>query len=191
MAESLTPLADRQAELEGALDAALARRSEAKDKRRHEAGALSKQATAALVKFRDDILMRKPDAVPVEEREAKARELTSQLLDFMGEHGLIFEALGPRGGTVSITDPSVGVEVREADADVLAARRGLADFKDENREALDAEGRAAEAARIRAALEGDDPEAIREAITGPRTAALTTDDFGGSRAGVHRVTEPV
>jgi hypothetical protein len=176
-----TPLADRLAELERAVDAARAKREEAKDRRRHDAGTVPKQATAELVKFRDDIALRRPGAIPEADRPAKLQELSQRLLDFMGERGLVFEARGDRGGVLAVVDPSIGKDVKVADREVLAARRERDEFAKENADAIRAEVKAAEAATIREALAGDDPEAIREAITGPRAAALTTDDLGGTR----------
>lgn len=176
-----TPLTDRLAELDRAVDEARAKREKAKIRRRHDAGTVPKEATAALVDFRDDIALRRPGAVPEADRPATLRELGQQLIHFMEERGLVFEARGERGGVLAVVDPSIGRDVRDADRDLLAARSERDEFAEENADAIRDEVKAAEAATIREALEGDDPEAIREAITGPKTAALTTDDLGGTR----------
>lgn len=163
MPESATPLADHQAQLQADVEAAERRRSEAKDRRRHEFGKLPAEATAELVAFRDDIALKRPSATPPDEREDRLRELTGNLIDFMQAHGLVFQAVG-RGGSVAVTDPAVSEDVQVADADVVAARRALKDFTTENAEAIEAERKAAQAAEVRAAIEDGDRDKIKEAL---------------------------
>src|SRR5262245_44835138 len=86
-----TPLAEELTRLEAVAADARERRTAAKDRRRHEAGVVPKEATAALLKCRDDIELRKPEAVPPEERKAKLRELTAGLLALVEERGLAFQ----------------------------------------------------------------------------------------------------
>jgi hypothetical protein len=162
-AESLTPLADRLGKLRADVEAAERRRSEAKDRRRHEFGKLPAEATADLVAFRDDIALKRPSATPPDEREDRLRELTENLITFMQAHGLVFQAVG-RGGSVAITDPSVSEDVQIADADVVAARQAAKDFENENAEAIEAERKAAQAAEVRAAIEDGDRDKIKEAL---------------------------
>lgn len=162
-AESPTPLADRIGELRADVEAAEVRRSEAKDRRRHEFGKLPAEATADLVAFRDDIALKRPSATPPEDREERLQELTANLIEFMQSHGLVFQAVG-RGGSVAITDPTVSEDVQIADADVVAARKALKDFETENADAIEAERRDAQAAEVRAAIEGGDPTKIKEAL---------------------------
>jgi hypothetical protein len=176
-----TPLSDRLAELDQAVEEARAERGRAKDRRKHETRLTAKEATADLMKFRDDIAMRKPGAVPEADRLARARELTHGLLSIMEERGLIFEAFGPRGGALMVVDPSISDDERNAEAALVAARQARSEFASENADALEAEAKAAEAQAIREALDGDDPDAIREALNPTTNAALTTDDLSATR----------
>lgn len=185
MTDSPTPLADRLAGLDQAVDAARDKRAQAKDRREKERYRQAREVTADLLAYRDEIAHKKPTATPPDDRPQRERDLTDAFCAALAERGLVLEAVG-NGGGVNIIDPSINDDLDAADREVVAARQERDDFARENAEGIAAEGRAAEAAKIREALEGDDPEAIREALNGPRSAALTTDDLSATRERVTR-----
>lgn len=179
MTETATPLSDRLAELQEAVDEARSRRAEAKGRREKERYRQAREVTADLIAFRDDIAHRKPTATPPDERRDRQRELTEAFCADLIERGLVLEAVG-NGGAVDIIDPTINDDLKAAERDWLAAQRERDSFASESAEGIAAEVKAQEAATIREALEGDDPDAIREALNG-KTAALTSDELTASR----------
>lgn len=175
MTETPTPLADRLAELQEATDEARSKRTAARDRREKERYRQAREVTADLLAFRDDIAHKKPTATPPDERDDRQRELTEAFCADLIERGLILKAVG-NGGAVEIIDPSIDGDLEAAEREWLTAQRERDSFASENAEGIAAEVKAQEAATIRTALEGDDPDAIREALNG-KTAALTSDEL--------------
>lgn len=145
----------------------------------------AEEVAAPLVKFRDDIDFKRPDATPVEERPARERELTDQFLDAVRERGLVLTVLGSTGGAVAIVDPALYRALDAAEAEAADLNRQIHELEQSCRDVLESERKAAEAARIREAMESDDADAIREALsphlTPAEPAALTSADLVTSR----------
>jgi hypothetical protein len=178
-----TPLTDELAKLDAAVSEARSRRDEAKAGRaarkreRHEA---VREVTADLLAYADAVAFKLPDAPPEEDRPARERELTDAFLDAVRERGLIVHAHRDQGDTVTLVDPGLADDPSaEADRELATARREREAFTEAEVEGLEAERRATDAAQIRDALKGDDPDAIRDAINGPKqeATALTTADL--------------
>lgn len=144
----------------------------------------AQEVAAPLVKFRDDIDFKRPDATPVEERPAKERELTDEFMDAIRERGLVLTVLGSTGGAVAIVDPALYRELDAAEAEATDLNRQIRELEADHAADFEAERKQAEAARIKDALAGDDADAIREALTPSLPAlpaALTSSDFVTSR----------
>lgn len=142
------------------------------------------EVAAPLVKFRDDIDFKRPGATPPEDRPARERELADQFLDAVRERGLVLTVIGSSGGAVAIVDPALYRELDAAEAEAADLNRQARDLERTHAADLEQERKAAEAARIKDALAGDDADAIREALAGQLPslpAALTSDDFVTSR----------
>lgn len=93
------------------------------------------------------------------------RSFSDDLLAQINERGLAFD-LSDADRSVVLIDPAAREELVEArDARTVADQR-LRAFESEHADALRAEAEAAEAAGIRDALAGDDPNAIRRALAG-------------------------
>jgi hypothetical protein len=145
----------------------------------------AQEVAAPLVKYRDDIDFKRPDATPVEERPARERELTDQFLDAVRERGLVVTVLGSTGGAVAVVDPAIYRELEEAEAEAADLNRQIRDLERAHGDDLERERKAAEAERIKDALAGDDADAIRDALSSrlsdAEPAALTSSDLVTSR----------
>lgn len=115
-------------------------------------------------------------------REASAdelRQLTANACERIIEDGLVFHV--PQPGQVTIADPSLEAEVDAARDAQTEATNERDRFAAETGEEREAERKKAEADAIRDALTGDDPDAIRAALSGP----LSTADLKQPERRVH------
>lgn len=157
---SETPLLEELSRLEAEVSAAHERRSSAKAVAEEASWRVHKDAVSDLHAYGDDVAFkrREPD-------ESEQRRLTMELLDRVREEGLLLESI--RGG-LRISDPRPAAEHREATAAAAGAHRRRAEFERANREGIEVERRQADMDRVRDALAGDDPAALREALAGNR-----------------------
>lgn len=93
------------------------------------------------------------------------RNFSDELLTAIKERNLAFD-LSTADRSLVLVDLAVREELAEAEDAFRIASQRLRAFESENADALRAEAAAAEAEGIRDALAGDDPDAIREALTG-------------------------
>ena len=93
------------------------------------------------------------------------RKFSNDLLAQVKERNLAFD-LSPADRSLTLFDPGVREELGEAEEAFLVASQRLRAFEREHADDLRAEAEAAEAAGIRDALAGDDPDAIRRALAG-------------------------
>jgi len=174
----VSKLTEERQKLADALDAANQRHREALRCARQEGRAdAAQEVTADLLVFSKDLEAKRVTGTLTELAE-KHRELTCEFLRAVEERGLVVTPAGTeRGWGVAITDPAIDLEIESTLAEASEARAALAAFDAEHGETLAAEQKAAEAQKIRDALDGDDPDAIRELINGARDTALTTADL--------------
>lgn len=177
-------LIDRLADLEAAAADANDRVRTARSDLQLRRGDAAREVAADLIAYRDAIEARKPSATPEADRPARERELTAAYCDVVKQRGLVLMPVG-QGTEVRVIDPSLTAEYDAALAESIQASRAVKDFQRENATALAAERRRADADKIREAISGDDGDAIREALIGPRrTSTFTTADLPGrSRRG--------
>jgi hypothetical protein len=165
--------ADQLAVLEAAVEDRHEEWNSAREQLRHSSD-LSAQFAKPISELRDQILFKQ---LQDEDPETARRRVTLQLLDKMVVEGLLFEP-GSAPAEIRISDP--GLQEREASAAtrLADASRELEDFRDQHAEEIARAEDAAEMQRLRDALGGDDPTAVRELIT-PRepVAAMTTADL--------------
>jgi hypothetical protein len=93
------------------------------------------------------------------------RELTAELCKRMVDHGYVFEC--PQPGVLTMRDPAIEAAIAAALAKLNEARAERERYAQATAKQRAAEARKAEADRIREALAGDDPDAIREALEPP------------------------
>jgi hypothetical protein len=123
--------------------------------------------------------------VETKRREAdvdELRRLTGIACERIVDEGLVLVVPAP--GTIRLLDPSYEKEMQDA---LVAWNRAKADrdvFKMESHNERKAEADRAKMEAIRAALDGDDPVALDEALNGPgdAVAAFTTADLSGSES---------
>lgn len=173
----MSSLTEDLARLDQAVEAARERNEGARRQQRDDFHTAAREATRDLVTYRDAIQLRKADATPIEERPEKERELTAEFFEKVRERGLVLAAAG-NGGAVTIVDPSIDREAEAANAALVAARRERDEFAAENAEGIEQERKQAEMERLREAIQGDDPDALADAIPEHRGAApaLTLSD---------------
>jgi hypothetical protein len=121
--------------------------------------------------------------VEARRREADTEELhrlTAEACERIKERGLVFVV--PAAGTIRLTDPSYDEALdtalaewnrAKADRDVFAMESHLERKAEADREMMD---------RVRAALDGNDPDALREALNPSGDGPLTTADLEASHA---------
>jgi hypothetical protein len=170
---------DQLAELQARAEAAAGRVSEARRAFQTQGFEAAREVTADLASYRDAITFRKDDATPEADRPARERELTDQFLDAVRERGFVVQVAD--NGTLRIVDPSLQAAFDEANTELREADRAVKDFKRDHAADIEAERRAADAARIKDALAGDDGDAIREVLA-PSLVAQPAP----LRSGVHR-----
>lgn len=140
---------------------------------RAELKAANKRRAAAKQAVKDEWKLNQALLAPLWDRRYKPqtltptflRRFTDELLAQVKERGLVFD-LSSAARSVTVIDPAAREELKEADEALLVAQQRLRAFESEHADALRAESNAAEAAGIREALAGDDPDAIRAALTG-------------------------
>jgi hypothetical protein len=171
--EKLADLKDRAADLKE-------RRAVARTATRSGQYAAAKEVTAPLQKFRDDIQLQRPGAVPPENRATAEKGLTDQFLHEVSRRGIVLRVFGS-GNAVELVDPAVLRDLDEAEAAYTAIGNEIREFETLAADELEAERKAADAARIKDALAGDDGDAIREALTPTveRSDVLTTAELPG------------
>jgi hypothetical protein len=177
-------LADQLADLETVAADANDRVRTARSDLQLRSGDAAREVAAELIAYRDAIEARKPSATPEAERPARERELTAAYCDVVRQRGLVLMPVG-QGTEIRVIDPALAAEYDAALAESVVASRAVKDFQKENATALAAERRRTDADKIREAISGDDGDAIREALIGPRrTSTFTTADLPGrSRRG--------
>jgi hypothetical protein len=165
------PLAERLAELDLAVAAARERHSDAKGRARSRANtALGVEVARPLADYGDAVAFKKREADEEEHRRAQ-----DEVLGEIRERGLLLRHVGR--GLLQVTDPGLEDEIATARRAYLVAKRERETFAQENADGLRDEHEAAEMRRLRDAIAGDDPAAVREAL-GRRTApVLTTADL--------------
>lgn len=113
------------------------------------------------------------------EDPGEARRLQREAFELVERDGLLvqpFDATRPGAG-FRVHDPRPQAALDAALAEVREARRARDDFAREHQDELAREAGRAEAERIREALRGDDPGAIREALS-PATAGAGAPTSG-------------
>lgn len=151
-------LADADSEAQDALTAATHRLRTG----RSDAG---REVVTPLIEFTEAIRNNLPDATPEAERADRKRELIREFFDAIEERRLTLDPVRSNEGfALAVTDPSIDAEYDDA----LRAKNGTAaairEFDRDHGDQLQAERDKADAAAIREALAGDDPEAIRAAL---------------------------
>lgn len=124
---------------------------------RNDAFEAGVEALADVLAYHRDVKTKRREADTEE-----LRHLTAEACDRIGERGLVFEVPAP--GTIRLLDPSYD-EVM--DAALAAWNRAKADrdvFAMESHVERKAEADRATMARVRAAMDGDDIDALREAL---------------------------
>jgi hypothetical protein len=115
-----------------------------------------------------------------EESADELRQLTADACERIVEGGLVFHV--PQPGQVTIGDPSLGDEVDAARDALTKATNERDQFAADSRDEREAERKKAEADQIKDALAGDDPDTIREALSGPQgDGPLTSADLKRER----------
>jgi hypothetical protein len=115
-----------------------------------------------LAEYFDAVAYRRREADPEEERR-----LTAAFLESVTEQGLVVRPLrAGNAGMVEVFDPEPDRAAAEAQREATAAQTRLDEFREVHREEIAADARRAEMERIRDALAGDDPAAVREALGG-------------------------
>jgi hypothetical protein len=184
---------DQLVALEQARDDAKWRVSALMEEYRTSRSDLARQVMADLSKFHAANEHSSPSflvegAAPPEQRAERERELTKQTAEAIVSAGLTLVPLSTPGGDVvlGIRDNHVDPELEAAREEADALSRDLANFVSVHAADLEAERGKAEADRIREAMKGDDPDAIREALNPSRGPAnvFTTDDL--ARPVVHK-----
>lgn len=177
-------LADQLTDLEAVAADANGRVRAARSALETRRGDAAREVAADLIAYRDAIEAKKPSATPEADRPARERELTAAYCDVVKQRGLVLMPVG-QGTEVRVIDPALTAEYDAALAESMIASRAVENFQRENATALAAERRRADADKIREAISGDDGDAIREALIGPRrTSTFTTADLPGrSRRG--------
>lgn len=157
---SETPLLEELSRLDAEVSAAREHRGSSKAAAEEASWRVHKEAVSDLHAYGDDVAFkrREPD-------ESEQRRVTLELLDRVRDEGLLLESV--RGG-LRISDPRPAAEHREATAAAAEAHRRRAEFERANRRGIEAERRRADMDRVRGALAGDDPAALREALAGTR-----------------------
>lgn len=168
---------ERLAEMEEAVAEASKRYESAKSRAVNEWG-VTAEACSALAEYRDDVSFKRRAADP----EVQAA-LTRDLFAEVERRGLVLEAAGGGRGMLIVRDPSIVPESEAARLALNKAKGELDRYRRERAEEIEAERKAREAAAIREAIEGDDPDAIRAAIAGPRSEPrmLRREDVLASR----------
>lgn len=160
-------LHDRLADLEARAATADARWREARDAadRAQRAGAVGDVIAPYADYLKDKLYGRNGHQRGEPEPEVMAR-LTRDMLTAIERDGLHLVPRNPEipAAGLIVTDPRPLDALRSAEVARNAARRDLATFRAENDDAIRRERDRAEAARIRDALAGDDPAAIRQAL---------------------------
>ena len=174
-------LTEQRADLQANYDAAAERKAREFDRKLRKRTEAPGEVLAPLVDFRAAIDNERPDAVPLDERTDRQRELARELFEAIEGHGLLLTPVrSPEGWALGVTDPNVDADYEAALAAWNDALSAIRDFERDHGEDLKAEQRKAEADAIRDALAGDDPDAIRAAING-QADALTSADVAPTR----------
>lgn len=124
---------------------------------RNEAFEAGMEALADVLSYHRDVQAKRRGADTEE-----LRHLTTEACERIKERGLVFEV--PASGTIRLTDPAYDEAM---DAALAAWNRAKADrdvFKMKSHSARKAEADRARMAKVRAAMDGDDIDALREAL---------------------------
>ena len=194
-----TPLRNQLAELQAAEEAAGNREVVARGRLKNQRDAVASESAvygeapsdvgrevfAELVKYRDDITYRRPEAVEEPKRDLDERDMTERVLAAIRERGLVFSPNGDNW-SVTLVDPSLAADLAAADAETREATAAARRFERENRDALIAEADAVQKADFLAAITAGDTEAVAGHITltqdaqrrrAEADAAMTTRDL--------------
>jgi hypothetical protein len=178
---SAQPLHDEVARLEAEVrraDEALSHARYAAERTRNEKHLA---LTADLAKYRDSLLFDHSKQPDFDEQ----RELTRRFCERLLADGLTLEVRGSGGAiSLSVTDPAIDIELEAARTAHTEARAAVRRFRTENAEGLAKEADRSRMEKLRDALKGDDPEAVRRALGG---ADATPAPAQPTRA---RVTRP-
>jgi hypothetical protein len=151
-------LVDADAEAQDALTAASRRLRTG----RSEAGS---EVIAPLIEFTEAIDTNRPDATPPAERADRKRELIREFFDAIEERGLTLNPVrSAEGFALAVVDPSIDADHTAALKAKNETAAALRDFDQDHGDELQAERDKADAAAIREAMAGDDPDAIRAAL---------------------------
>jgi hypothetical protein len=108
---------------------------------------------------------------------AELRRLTADACERIVDEGLVFFV--PTPGQLRIVDPSYEDEVKAAKNALNVARNGRDHFANETRQQREDQFNRETTDKLRAALDGDDPDELRQALN---TAAAFSGDGGGRAA---------
>lgn len=182
-----TPLRNQLLDLEVADQAAGQRAAVARQRQQGEAYRRAEdEVLAELRSFRDDAEFKRRERGAPAEEATRQREITERIAAAVLDRGL---ALAPTFGQirgVMIVDPSIDAAAEAADAEARAASRAVKDFIRDNAAAMEEEGRRANDAEFRAAIDAGDVEAVRGVLgltdeakerRASAGAALTTADL--------------
>lgn len=147
--------------------------TEQRDQLRRERRDANRRVTEAKQAAKDEWKLNAALLAPLWDRRYKPKALTpgflrkfsDDLLKEIKERNLAFD-LSTADRSLVLVDLSVREELAEAEDAFRIASQRLRAFESEHADALRAEADAAEAADIRDALAGDDPDAIRQALAG-------------------------
>lgn len=154
----MSTYADRLADLNAAVESARQRSRAAEARRRREADAIV-GPVRPLIDYRDDVDFNRRSA-----DLGEAQRLTRDLCERVIDGDLVFEAVASLPGALIVRDPSVQAEAESAREayDRATVERGA--FVRRHGDDLQAERDAAEMGRLREAIAGDDPTALRRAL---------------------------
>lgn len=153
-----TSLSQELAQLDAVAGRAWERVKATRDARRNrEALRLSVEAIEPLWGYCEDVAHRKRTPDP-----ELHRRLTLDLLESVHAHGYVLNV--PGRGLLQVVDPALDDELPRAEAAHREAVRLRDSFAMDHADQLADERRAAEMERVREALAGSDPDALREAL---------------------------
>lgn len=152
------PLTAQLADLDTAVSEARDRLQEARRRWRDELG-VAVDLLADLTAYREDVEFRKRKVDPAEHSR-----LTLALCDRIRDEGLILESVKGMNGMLTVRDPARAHELEDAFEALNAAKRDRRLFMTANSGVIEAEAKAERVARVRRALDGDDPTELDEAL---------------------------